>query len=132
MTPSLTAAYRAAHYRVFAPAPFVLRVGEPSAALDALLDSHSTTTWAFVTACNPSSRVLTAAENAERVKQLREVLAGFVTYPGASADPAGGWVEESVLVLDIGREEAVRVAAAFGQNAILNGVRGGPAELVWV
>lgn len=132
VNPSLAAAYRAAHYRVFAPVPFVLRVGEPSDELDALLDSDAVTTWAFVTACNPGSRALSPEENAGRMVQLREMLTGFVTYPGKSTDPAGAWAEESVLVLGIGRDEAVRVAIAFGQNAILTGVRGGAAELAFV
>lgn len=128
----LSAAYTAALYRVFTDPPFVLRVGEPSAELDALLTSHAADTWAFVTACNPGSVVLSGEENAVRMTRLLDVLSGFTTYPGEGADPAGGWAEPSVLVVGIGRTVAVEVAKAFGQNAILAGERGGPAELVWV
>lgn len=129
---SLDAAYRAASYRVFAPVPFTLRVGEVSAELDALLDSHAATTWAFETACNPGSQKLTAEENAGRMNQLQAVLRNVITYPGESSDPAGEWAEPSLLVVGISHEEAVRMAATFGQNAILAGVRGSVAELVWV
>lgn len=128
----LSAAYTSAFYRVFADPPFVLRVGEPSAELDALLYAHAADTWAFVTACNPGSVVLSADENAERMNQLREVLTRFVTYPGESCDAAGGWAEPSLLVIGISRTEAVEVATAFGQAAILAGTRGGVTELVWV
>ena len=126
------AAYRAAHYRVFADPPFEIRVGEPSAALDALLASLVADTWAFVTACNPASVPLSAEVNAERMNQLREVLTRFTRYPGEGADPAGEWAEPSMLVVGIGRAEAVEVAKAFGQYAILAGVREGRVELVWV
>jgi hypothetical protein len=126
------AAYRAAHYRVFADPPFVLRVGERSAELDALLTSHAADTWAFVTACNPGSVPLSAEVNAERMSHLREVLGKFTIYPGESSDSTGEWVEPSVLVVGISRTEAVGVANTFGQNAILAGERGGAVELVWV
>lgn len=128
----LSAAYTATHYRVFTDPPFVLRVGEASAALDALLASDATDTWALITACNPGSVPLSPAENADRMNQLRDVLNRFTTYPGESSAPTGEWAEPSVLVLGMGRSEAVQLAKAFGQNAILAGERGGPAELVWV
>lgn len=129
---NLHAAYTAALYHVFADPPFVLRVGEPSAELDRLLMLHAADTWAFVTACNPGSVVLPVEVNAERMEQLREVLTDFTTYPGESSDAGGGWAEASLLVAGISRSEAVEVATAFEQAAILAGVRGGPAELVWV
>ena len=126
------AAYAAARYRVFADPPFTLRVGEHSAELDALLAAHAADTWAFVTACNPGSVLLSAVENAARMEQLREVFTGFVTFPAESSDPAGDWAEPSVLVIGISETEAVEVAKAFGQNAILTGERGGLVELVWL
>lgn len=132
MTPSLDAAYRAAHYRVFAPVPFTLRAGQGSADLDALLDSHGATAWAFITACNPGLVRLSPAENVGRMAQLQEVLAGFTTYAGESSDSAGEWAEPSLLVVGISLEQAVSVVTAFGQNAIMAGVRGGVVDLVWV
>jgi hypothetical protein len=129
---NLHSAYTAARYRVFADPPFVLRVGEPSAELNALLASHAADTWAFVTACNPGSAPLSDEVNAGRMDRLREVLTAFTTFPGESSDAAGDWAEPSVLVVGMSRAEAVEVARAFGQNAILAGERGGPAELVWV
>ena len=129
----LSAAYNAAHYRVFADPPFVLRVGERSAELNALLASHSAGTWAFITACNPGSVPLSDEENAERMVRLREMLNHLTTYPGEGIDPTDEWPgEPSVLVVGIDRAEAVEVAKTFEQAAILAGIRGGAAELVWI
>lgn len=125
------AAYTAARYRVFADPPFVLRVGERSAELDALLALHAADTWAFITACNPGSVLLSAEGNAERMVRLRARLTTFITYPGESSDEHGDWAEPSLLVVGIRRTEVMEVARAFGQAAILAGDRGGPAELVW-
>lgn len=133
MGSSLAIDYTAAHYRVFADPPFMLRVGERSVELDVLLTSHATDTWAFITACNPGSRLLPADENAERMTQLRAVVKRFTTYPGEGVDPTGEWPgEPSVLVVGIDRGEAVEVAKVFGQNAILVGEQSRAVELVWV
>lgn len=133
MGSSLAIAYTAAHYRVFADPPFVLHVGERSVELDALLTSHTADTWAFITACNPGSQLLPVDENTERMTRLRAVLNRFTIYSGEGVDPTGEWPgEPSVLVMGINRDEVVEVAKAFGQNAILAGVEGCAAELVWV
>jgi hypothetical protein len=76
--------------------------------------------------------LLSPEVNAERMKQLREMLVGFTTYPGESCGPDGEWAEQSVLVVGISRTAVVEVAKAFGQAALLAGDRGGPTELVWV
>ena len=128
----LVAAYRAAEYHVIAPVPFILRVSEHSPALDTLLGEHAASQWAFVTACNPGSVPLPDAENAARSAGLLAEVAGYTTYPGEGRDAAGGWAEESVLIVGIGRAEAVELGRRWGQAAILAGGRGGPAELVWI
>ncbi|MCU0705901.1 MAG: DUF3293 domain-containing protein [Fimbriiglobus sp.] len=133
----LDAAYRATHYRVHTEPPFVLQVGQGSAELDALLDRHGETTWAFITGCNPHSVQLSVQENAERWYKLRAVLrailGGGVLYPGEGVDPAGVWPgEPSLLAVGMGRDAAKSVGREFEQNAILVGEKGGPAELVWL
>lgn len=133
MNEALDAAYRAAVYRVAADPPFALRVGEPSARLDALLRFHAVTSWAFVTACNPGSQMLSEEENAERMSELRAVVGGHLVYECEGTDPTGVWPgEPSLLVLGMSRTAAVELARRFGQNAILCGDRGGVAELQWV
>jgi hypothetical protein len=51
---------------------------------------------------------------------------------GAGAGDDGRWAPEpSLLVLGLPRAEAVELARRFGQEAIVAGRRGAPAELVY-
>ena len=134
--PALDERYRATTYRVFAVAgpPIDLRVGERSAELDLLLTKHDAPTWAFVSACNPHSRPLPAAENdARQAELLRTVQAfGWRYLQGVGIPARADWhPEASVLVLGVTTEEAVGLAKRFEQNAILAGRRGAAAALVY-
>lgn len=128
-TPELEAAYRATSYR--AGSKLELRVGEPNAALDELLAERGLLAWAYLTAFNPGSVALPAEENRARQTQLLRRLEGYQLLPGEAVGDDGTWEEASVLVLGIGREDALSVAREFGQHAILCGTRGAPAELAW-
>ena len=57
MHSALDAAYRATHYRVDADPPFVLRVGERSAELDALLESRAIAAWRYSVISAPGIRI---------------------------------------------------------------------------
>ena len=59
-------AYRETDYRVHGDVPRTLKVGVASPALAALYKTERTTTSAFITACNPGSRVIDEAANAGR------------------------------------------------------------------
>lgn len=127
----LLTAYRRTHYTVTTPAgTLVLRIGEPSAALDQLLDSRDCLDWAYLTACNPGSRMLSAEANMRRQQALESRLAteGFVFYRGVGipdAEQDGHWPPEaSVLVLDIDPDRATRLARRYGQLAFVGGRRG--------
>lgn len=127
---ALDKAYRATHDRV--GGAFTLRVGERSGELDGLLADHGLTEWAYLTAHNPGSVTLPAAENRARQAALLARLAGRPIILGEAIAPSSDWEPEpSVLVLGITRDEAIEIARAFGQNAILAGERGGPVRLVW-
>src|SRR5213079_2684432 len=96
---SLEAAYRAAAYAVEAPGGrFALRVGERSADADRLLAEHGAETWAYLTAYNPGSRPLPAAENRARQDELRRAVAaaGFAAFAGEGA--GAGWPPEASLL----------------------------------
>jgi hypothetical protein len=135
--PALDAAYRATDYRVEdgPNGPFVIRVGERSAAVDRLLGLHGQSEWAFVTACNPGSERSTAEENARRMAELEAVCLyhGWPHYFGAGVGRDGAWPPEpSFLVIGVSEADVVAVTGHFGQNAVVMGRLGEPARLVWV
>ncbi len=75
MDASLVRAYEETVYWVFAPHAYIpLRIGERSPDLDALLSAAGVREWAFITACNPHSQLLSPAENDQRMEQLAYVL----------------------------------------------------------
>lgn len=129
LDPELIAAYETAEYAV---AGRVLRVGERSAALDALLEAQGVQGAAFLTAANPRSVRLPARENAARMHALEAAVreGGHAYLHGEGRDPQGKWLAEpSLLVLGMSRAQAEALGRAFGQNAILFIERGSPAEL---
>lgn len=116
------AAYRATRYRVFAPIPIDMRIGETSAAMAALLAQHGAGSAVFVTAFNPFSRRLCDDDNAARQRRLKAHLArlGLATIEGAGIDPTGQWPsEESVLALGADRPAADDLMVKFEQNAVV-------------
>lgn len=129
------AAYRATAFRVEDPAgAFDIRIDQACPALDALLDRAGARCWAYVTAHNPGGRLRDAAANArdERRLEARVRDAGFAAIPGRGVGADGDWPPEvSLLILDIALSDAVALAIEFGQEAIVAGVRGEPARLVF-
>ena len=132
---ALDAVYRGTTFEVDHPeGRFGIRIGQTCARLDALLRQHAVTDWAFVTAWNPHSQSLPAVENARRHAALTtEVRAsGHACFAGRGRPETGDWLpEESLLILGIAEDDALRLAAQFGQNAIVAGVLEQPAELRW-
>ncbi|MDX3894255.1 DUF3293 domain-containing protein [Pusillimonas sp.] len=119
---SLLKAYRQTDYRVQAPRPFVMHIGQASQALCLLHRQYGVASSAFITACNPYSRLLTDQENAERQQRLAEAIAhgGWRSIPGSGKHISGPWPAEACfLVLGIDREAARRLGRAFEQNAIV-------------
>lgn len=130
LTPELIEAYRAADYVVHEP-QIVIHIGEPNAALDALLADAGRA--AFLTAANPGSVRRSEEENDLSHAALRKALedAGWRCLEGAGRDPAGAWPgEPSFLVPGISRGQALELARRFGQNGFVWCERGGAPELV--
>ncbi len=133
----LLAAYRRTQYQADTPlGSLSLRIGEPNPLLDQLLIQHHAQHWAYISACNPGSIVLSPAENQQRHCALQTCLAtqGYLWYSGFGyPDPEhdSHWVAEaSVLILDIAPHAAHTLAQQFGQSALVSGRRGGVPELV--
>ena len=111
---------------------FVIRVGETSGELDALLGEYQCETWAFISAHNPRSEELTPEENEARHIDFISYLNDHRYFAGFGQSPDGLWTPEaSLLIIGIERSEAVGIGIRFEQNAILAGRKGFPPELVW-
>ncbi len=132
---ALERAYRDTAFEVDGPeSHFVIRIGEISEPLDALLRRHRQRSWAYITACNPRSVRLAADENAQRQAKLQACLRadGFVIYSGKGVPAEPGWrPEDSFLVLGMTPEQALRVGAMFEQNAVVAGEAGTAAALLF-
>jgi hypothetical protein len=132
----LLAAYRRAIYRAHLPeGDLDLRVGERSPALDRALRARGAARWLWLTAVNPGSRRLGAAENAARLRELEAAIraAGWPVWLGTALDPDGAWPPEpSFLVLDPDFERALALARGAGQLAVLAGASGAEVGLVVV
>lgn len=133
---TLRKAYLQTTYRVATtPQPVDIRVGARNPALDRLLQAKGAREWAFVTASNPQSQPLSDDENARRNREMKQSLlaAGWRSVDGVGLPATPGWrPEQSVLILDIGRTAAMTLASRWQQKAIVCGMLGKVAELVWV
>lgn len=133
---SLVRAYQAPDYVMLESSDaveFVIRIGQPSSELDALLHNRGVSSSAVLTAWNPSSQPLSLQQNRLRQVQLVKDLhvAGWPTLPAARRDSSAQWPqEESALVLGIDRTACNAMARRFEQNAYVWCERGRAAELV--
>jgi len=114
--------YRASHYDAVLPdgRTLSLRVGQRP--------PHSLYEWmgedalgAYLTACNPHSQALTAAQNAQRMAVLlQELDADQVVYlRGEGYLPGETWREPSVLVKGLALADIDALVRRHNQNCIL-------------
>ena len=136
MTDELLAAYRGTRYAVLAPDGGTLaeaRIDQHRLEVDAVLDRHGAASGVFITAWNPRSVPTADDVNAAAHARLAEVLAGrglvALAHAGFGEDPA--WrAEHGFFVLDLPEEQALEIAVAFEQNAVVVVRRGEAAQLV--
>jgi len=132
--PQLLETYRGTAFIIEAPhCEINLRVGEPSQAVDALLESYDATKCAFITAWNPRSIRLKAAENRQRHADLVELVRslGHLFLPGRGIGKDASWPpEESILVIGVDRDAALKLGRAFNQLAIIFKEVHQPVELL--
>ena len=134
MDKSLEAAYRATHFVVEDPRwSGEILVGELTLELDDFLRDQGFSDWAYITAYNPRSELLSDDVNQARHNDLIQMLDvdEIPWLSGVGRNPDGSWpADPSVLVWGIDRATAVKIGRTFGQNAIVCGTLGGQAELV--
>jgi hypothetical protein len=115
-------AYKETEYRVFGALSFVLRIGEHCASLARLYAQTRTDCGAFITACNPFSRVVDDTVNANQLKRLAEELQqrSLIYFDGIGSHPSGGWTgEPGFFVLGLPLENAKTLGKKYRQNAIV-------------
>ena len=115
-------AYGETEYHVLTKPGFTLHVGILSMPLLLAHRRHGVTCSAFLTACNPLSQLLSAAENQRRMKALRAELAqrSLTFDEGLGEHPTNGWpAEASVLVYGLALQAARSLATRWQQNAIV-------------
>lgn len=134
---ALADAYRRTRYRAEIDGHRVdIRVDRTNPTLDTQLARHRS--WAFITAHNPRSELQTTAQNQAADRRLQEHLdtRGYQRWRcdaiDTSTDKQPWPIERGWIVCDIERHEAITLAGAFEQNAILFGTVGSTAELVFV
>ena len=128
--PDLIRAYEATDYWVEAPAgKMVLKIGQPFIGIDGVPGLNR---LAIVTAYNPFSRAVGAAQNADRQAQLVGAVerAGLKWLHAYGADAKGEWPPEpSLAILDPTDPQLDRWMEVFGQNAVVVAECGGQVAL---
>lgn len=132
----LDAAYRATAYVVEqGESRISIRIDQCSPEIDRLLLAGNCRDWAFISASNPGSLPLSLPENRKRHTELISAIEalGFGWCEGHGVPDRPGWPPEiSLFIMGIQPEEAVKLAARFGQNAIVIGTLGKAAKLCYV
>ncbi len=132
-TQALLQAYRDTRYEVLDGGELIVaRIGERSAALDALLQRHGVQEGSFLTAWNPASEARSLEENTRAHHRLLDTLAHrgqrHLPHTGRSEDL--NWSEEGVFLLGGSLQDAVALAVDFGQYALVHVASGEPPRLV--
>jgi hypothetical protein len=120
--PETIQAYHETEYRVTGESSVVLRIGEYNEPLSRLYISNKVDSCAFITACNPYSKSLSAAANADRHNELGRELQrrGLKYFQGEGKHPVGDWPgEASYLILGLSLEAAKALGKEYEQNAIV-------------
>jgi len=134
MNPELFEAYKNTTYRVYLPLGEIdIRIGVMNPLLQELLLSNHVASWAFITACNPYSIMQNADVNTLLNAQLEDYLSEkqYVFFKGMGVGDDDSWEPEaSFMVLNIGKEDAIKIGKQFKQNAIVAGVIGKFPELI--
>ncbi len=120
---ALAAAYRDSDYYIHGESDgLVFHVDRYSDGLKRLLAPVNPPTAAFITACNPYSRLSDDDDNHRANQRLRvrlEALAVKV-LPASGCDPRGEWPPEpGFFALGLTLDDARRLGEAFRQNAVI-------------
>lgn len=118
---SLIEAYKNTKYKIFEPA-LTIEIGKLNQEIDNLLNEHKSHEWAFITAYNPFSKVVSEEENIMRHNELKELTRSYKTFEGHGVGEDPSWEPElSLFVIGITEDDASKIGIKFEQNAIVYG-----------
>jgi len=127
-------AYRRTTYWVELPTGEVpIRIEQPTPHLDAWVMAQGCDCWAYLTAFNPQSRLLSASENAVRQRELECELTslGRSYCRGRGVGDDGQWpAEQSCCVAGLDEQAAIALGRRFEQAAVVVGRVHEAAQLV--
>jgi len=111
-----------------------IKIGEPNRPLDVFLFDNNAFFWAFVSASNPFSSMLSDNENEllhnNLIEKVKSKKLRFCEGLGVPSDES--WkAEKSLLILDISKKDAIELGKYFHQNAIVFGKLSQVPELVF-
>ena len=134
MNPELFEAYKNTTYRVYLTHGEIdIKIGVMNLLLHELLLSNNSESWAFITACNPYSVMQNSDVNTFLNTQLEDYLIGkrYLFFKGMGVGDDYSWEPEaSFVILNIGKEDAIKLGRQFKQNAIVVGAIGKMPELI--
>lgn len=128
----LLKAYRETIYQVFEPS-IALKIDTINPVLNQFLQENDVTTWAFITAWNPKSQVLSYKENTQRHQELIQIVekAAYPYFIGKGIGKDSNWEPEwSLFILNISKTEAIKLGKYFDQNAIVFGIQNEAPQLL--
>ena len=119
---SLIEAYKNTKYKVFG-STITIEIGKFNQDLNNLILNHNSNEWAFITAYNPYSRVLTNDENRVRHEELKDLTKNYMTFEGHGVGQDPTWEPElSLFIIGISKDDALKIGKEFEQNAIVYGL----------
>lgn len=126
----LLEAYKNTKYKV-SQQDIVIEINKFNDKLNELLHKYNSTEWAFITAFNPYSKVLTQDENIERHNELKELTTSYIIFEGHGVGDDPKWEPElSLFIIGITKADAILVGEKFEQNAIVCGEINSTPELI--
>jgi hypothetical protein len=118
----LLQAYISTSYKSKEHDNIVLRVGQFNPNLKILFQQYSVNSCVFITAWNPFSSLQTIEENKNLNGKLLTYLKRkkFIFFEGIGEGDDEKWPgEESYLILDVDKSQALSLGQNFNQNAII-------------
>ena len=123
LTEELIKAYYATTYDAEVDGEIInFRAGVHNRKIDEFTLAVDASEWAFVSACNPYSQLLTDEENLKRHQLLKNVLEmhGCEYFEGGGIADEGEWPrEQGLLSIGLSLKQAIEVGQIFQQNAIM-------------